>query len=230
MQPNVVVLVLSDEEVPNEENLPASLLELKKYGLQIILMPDNLRPHKKYIYAMQEYPDSIIITVDDDVMYDRSFIKCMYKSYLRFPRAVSAKRVHKITADGTGNLIPYQNWHYEYQDETDPSFDLLATGVGGVLYPPRLLPPETFDIEKIRELCLNADDIWLKFMEIKNNVPVVWVKTRRVHPVTIKNSQKVTLQKSNFHADQNDAYIDNLKNHYGIDLARCAKDSAQANI
>ncbi|GHT78976.1 hypothetical protein FACS1894130_06570 [Spirochaetia bacterium] len=230
IKPDVILLNLSAEEVGSENDLPESVLTFKKRGLKICIVPYNLKPHNKYIYAMQNYPDSLIITVDDDCIYDRRMIEKLYKSFLKYPKVISAKRVHKITRDSAGNLLPYRNWHYEYQGETAPSFDLLATGVGGVLYPPRLLPPEIFDIEKIKELCLNADDIWLKFMEIKNNIPVVWVKTKRVHPVTIRNSQKTTLQKLNFHDNQNDTYIANLKNHYGIDLTRCTKDMAQATI
>lgn len=230
LKPDVVLLILPAEEVGSENDLPESVLAFKKQGLKICIVPYNLKPHNKYIYALQNYPDSLVITVDDDCIYDRHMIEDLCKSYSKFPRVISAKRVHKITTDTGGNLLPYQNWLYEYHGRTEPSFDLLATGVGGVLYPPRLLPPETFDTAKIKELCLNADDIWLKFMEIKNTIPVVWVKTKSVHPVTIKYSQKTTLQKSNFHANQNDRYIDALKKNYGIDLAHCTKDTAQETI
>jgi len=219
MKPNLIFLCLTKEEVKNESELPDSVLTLKKYGLQIFFADDNLKPHNKYYYAMKQYPESLIITVDDDNMYDKTLIRDLYASYTKYPDIISARRVHKITKNENNNILPYNKWRYEYKKETRPSYDLLATGVGGVLYPPGILPMEAFDAKKIRELCLNADDIWLKFMQLKNNIPVVWVKGRRVHPLNIKKAQKITLQKSNYHEKTNDKYINNLQNHYGFDIA-----------
>ena len=45
----------------------------------------------------------------------------------------------------------YKDWEWEYKDVLEPSFSLLATGCGGVLYPSNILPPETFDIENIKK-------------------------------------------------------------------------------
>ena len=216
MKPDVIFLCLTKEEVKDESDLPQPVLELKKYGLQIYFADDNLKPHNKYYYAIKLYPESLVITVDDDNMYDSGLIADLYHSFIKYPSAVSARRVHKIAKDKENNTLPYNKWHYEYKKETTPSPDLLATGVGGVLYPPGILPPETFNAEKIRELCLNADDIWLKFMELKNNIPVVWVKGRRIHPLTIRRAQKITLQKNNYHGNLNDKYITGLQNYYGI--------------
>ena len=182
MKPDLILLYLARDEAKDESGLPSSVLELTKYGIQIFFVDDNLKPHKKYYYTMKNYPNSIIITVDDDIIYDKNLVSDLYASYVKYPAAVSARRVHKIVKDKNNNLLPYTKWLYEYKKETIPSFNLFTTGVGGVLYPPGILPPETFDVEKIKELCLDADDVWLKFMELKNKIPVVWAKCRRVHP------------------------------------------------
>jgi len=219
MKPDVIFLCLAKDEVKDESELPQSVLELKKYGLHIFFADDNLKPHNKYFYVMKHYPNSLIITVDDDNMYDKNLISDLYASYIKYPAAVSAMRVHKIVKNENNNVLPYNKWHYEYKKEKKPSFNLLATGVGGVLYPCGILPPETFDAKKIRELCLNADDIWLKFMELKNNIPVVWVKGRRVHPLNIKKAQKITLQKNNYHGKLNDKYLNDLQDFYKINIS-----------
>jgi len=218
MKPNLIFLCLSKGEIEDKSKLPSSVLNLEKYGLHIFLEDDNLKPHKKYFYAMKQYPNSIIITVDDDAMYDTNLVLDLYTSYLKNKTAVSARRVHKIIKNEANNLLPYNRWDYEYKKAEKPSHSLFATGVGGVLYPPDILPPETFDTEKIKKLCLNADDVWLKFMEIRSGIPVVWVKGKRIQPLTIIKSQKISLQKSNYHENQNDKYITCLQNYYGIDL------------
>jgi len=219
MKPNLIFLCLSKQEIKDKSKLPSSVLNLEKHGLHIFLEDDNLRPHNKYFYAMRQYPNSIIITVDDDAMYDNNLVLDLYTSYLKNKTVVSARRVHKIIKDGANNLLPYNRWGYEYKKTGEPSHSLFATGVGGVLYPPGIFPPETFDAEKIKKLCLNADDIWLKFMEIRGGIPVTWVKGKRIRPLSIIKSQKISLQKYNYHENKNDKYIICLQNYYGIDLA-----------
>jgi len=218
MAPDLIFLCLAKSEVKDECEVPLSILELKKYGLEIYFADDNLKPHNKYLYAMELYPNSLIITIDDDNIYDVDLVSDLYNAYLKYPNTISARRVHRITQDRGKNLLPYKKWHYEYSKETKPSFELLATGVGGVLYPPGILPSETFDKQKIMELCLNADDIWLKFMQLKNNIPVHWVKGKRIHPFTIKKAQKISLNEKNYHKNMNDKYISGLQDYYNICL------------
>jgi len=219
MIPDAVILYLAKEEISNESELPKSILALKKFGLKIEILNENLKPHKKYFYSMSQFPDSIIITIDDDVIYDSHLIRDLYNSYIKFPKAVSGTRVHKILCDDNTVLLPYNKWLCEYNKELNPSFKLITTGVGGVLFPPNILPQETFNIEKIKDLCLNADDIWLKFMELKNDIPVVYAKSKRKHPLIIKKAQKKSLQKGNYHENQNDKYINILQKYYNIDLS-----------
>lgn len=60
--------------------------------------------------------------------------------------------------------------------------DLLATGVGGILYPPHCMDNRLFDIEKIQQLCLYGDDIWLKAMQLLSGTPVVAIFHENQHP------------------------------------------------
>ena len=218
MKPDLIFLCLTKSEVKDESELPLTVLELKKYGLEIYFANDNLKPHNKYLYAMDVYQDSLIITIDDDNIYDKNLVLDLYEGYLKYPMAIAARRVHKIIQDSDNNLLSYNKWLYEYKKETNPSFELIATGVGGVLYPPGLLHVDTFDKNKIKELCLNADDIWLKFMQLKNNIPVYFINSKIIHPFIIKKTQNVSLNKNNYHKNMNDIYINNLQKYYNINL------------
>jgi hypothetical protein len=216
---DVVVLVLSSKEINSESDLPESILNFKKYDLKILIVNDNLKPHNKYYYTINEYPNSIIITVDDDCYYDKTIVSSLYSSYCNYPNSVSARRIHKMTVNSGKIINSYNQWINEYNKSLKPRFDTIATGCGGVLYPPGILPIETFDIDNIKKLCLNADDIWLKFMEIKNNISVVWVKSNRIHAIGIENTQAVKLGAANVGESMNDYYINKLQNYYNINLA-----------
>lgn len=211
-----IVLYLDDFVLDSE--IPSKIKELCKNGLTIKKIPHNLRSHKKYFFAMHEYTDSIIITFDDDVIYRKNTVKHLLNSYFKYPKCISAMRVHKITYSKNGAAEPYEKWKKEYRKITSPSFLLCATGVGGVLYPPHILPKDTFDTEAIKKHCYKADDIWLKFMELKSAVPVVWKKTRHVHPVEIALHRDTGLNLENVNKNQNDKYIKDMENFTGIHL------------
>ena len=218
VKPDKIVLYLGKE--CDDAVLPGRLTELEKYGLEIKMGYADIRPHKKYFFAMQEYPEDIIITVDDDLMYDRNMIKSLLESYKDNPNAVSARRVHRITSSG-GDLEPYDSFDKCWTKTTEPSHILLSTNGAGTLFPPGSLPEEAFDIDTIKKLCLDADDIWIKFMLIKKGVPVVWVKSHQSMPPEIPGTQKVALYYSNTDKDNsnNDRCIQAMEEHFNIHLA-----------
>lgn len=228
MKPDRVILWLTNEEFPNHEaDLPKELLDLRQHGLEIG-WGENLRAHTKYFYSMTNYPDAIVITVDDDVHYSETLVEQLYQSYLKFPNAISALRAHSIRFDESGDVLPYRNWGYQDSSLVGvPSMALLATGVGGVLYPPHLLPACTFDKQAIRNACLRADDIWLKFMEVKANVPVV-LASKNENLSFVGDTQMVGLCYDNVDLLGNDACIYNMIAFCDMDgqlLSRIRKDS-----
>lgn len=64
-------------------------MDLQKYGLEIRFC-DDLRSHKKYYFAMQEYPEDIVILFDDDMFYPKNTIKKLYELYKKFPSDICA--------------------------------------------------------------------------------------------------------------------------------------------
>lgn len=221
-KPDKLILYLDD--TVQDKEITDNILQLKKYGLEICKRPENIKPHKKYYYALKEHPEDIIITVDDDMIYNRNLIKILINSYNKYPKAVSAIRVHKILTDESGRLKPYNDWKNEYDKIDTPSMQLLATGVGGVLYPPHCMNEEVFNLNNIKKLCLEADDIWLKYMQVLNNTPVVFAKSRFIRPTEIDNSQEFALNKTNVLENQNDKFIKQMSEKYHIELSDFIKE------
>ena len=100
--------------------------------------------------------------------------------------------------------------------------NLVAIGVGGVLYPPHIFDSsiQYFNVTDIKEICLNADDIWLKYLEAIQGTPVVWVPNKQCHPITIFDNQikESALFKTNLKENQNDQYIQACAAHFKINL------------
>lgn len=207
------IIVWLDADIPENE-ITEEMRAFKKYGIEYRHTNFNLKPHTKYYYAMQEFPNDIIITVDDDIIYPPNMIDELMSAYKKYPNTICARRVHLMTFDASGNLKNYNDWNYEYRHLKTPSYLLCATGVGGVLYPPHILPKEAFNINNIKKYCLTADDIWLKVMETKNKVKVVWAENHLVLPPFAKHSQKLGLNKKNVILNENDIFICNLQKEY----------------
>lgn len=209
------IIVWLDEDV-TRDMFTARMLELEQYGIEYRAMPGDLKPHKKYIHAMREFPDDIIITMDDDLIYSGDVIETLLNTHERYPRAVCARRVHKITRNADGTIAPYNDWLGEYGGCDIPSHELVATGVGGVLYPPRCLHEAAFDETLITDLSWKADDIWLKFMELLNGTYVVWAPCRIPMPELIEKEQKTSLKSENVAQNKNDVYFANMQNYFDV--------------
>lgn len=192
VKPDAVLLWLAVDDFPNRlSDLPEDLLALRDRGLDIRFTDEDLKLHNKYFWAIREYPDDVVITVDDDVLYRPEMVETLLEGYRLHPEAVQAMRAHKILFDDQGNLLPYNDWQFEWMEQLfEPRFDLLATGVSGVLYPPRCLESSLMTKENI-DLCIHADDIWLKVVEIYNRVPVCVCSDFKPTHVTVEDSQGV---------------------------------------
>lgn len=206
------------------ETIPYQVLELQKFGLEICFAKIDLKCHNKYFYAMQRYPDDILITLDDDVRYPPDLISKLLASYSKYPFAVSAGRVHRIRFDSNGIAMPYHLWDKEVDFYDTPSMELLANGVGGVLYPPKCMDMRLFDAEKIQQLCLYGDDIWLKAMQILKGTPVVAIRQKQQHPPIIDNTQQHGLYVINKMQHRNDLYIKNVFHEYNLTSERILKN------
>lgn len=216
MRPDIIVLYLSKEQFIDEKKFIA---KLESKGVMVRLVDEDLKSHKKYFYAFEEYPKSIIITIDDDIIYNKHLIEDLYNSWKRYPKAVSAKRVHKITFDDQKHIRAYAEWEQEYQKCTDiPSKELCATGCGGVLYPPKCLAPRIADKKAIYQTCLHADDLWLKSMELLVGTPVVLAKSKNYSLQHIWGTVEDGLAKKNVVACGNDEQLRLICEYLQIDF------------
>ena len=208
MKPDDIVLYLAQEQFPGKESdLPEELSEMISSGKVKLRWVEDLKPHKKYFFAFQEYPDDLVITVDDDVLYAPDLIEILYHSYLRHPKAVSALRTHLMMFSERYGIFPYEKWILKYNRIVDcPSQQLFCTGCAGALYPVQLFDQALLNKEAILDHCIYADDIWLKLMEIVCDIPVV-LADRQQKLQIIEGSQSTKLADMNISERMNDKQL-----------------------
>lgn len=211
--PHRIILWLSDELT--QADLPAALQRQQRRGLDVRFRRD-LRSYTKLIHALREHPESIILTADDDTFYPRHWLRQLHQSYVRQPEFIHCHRAHLMRELPTGALRPYLEWEFFSPGQTGPSLQLLPTGVGGVLYPPRVLPAETLNEAVFLKLCPTADDIWFKAMALLAGVPTVKVSpVFREYP-TVPGTQRQRLMNINWADASNDRQIQAVFQHYNL--------------
>ena len=141
--------------------LPQSVLNLQYSGLKIKLTKD-IGSYKKLIPALREYPESFIITLDDDGMYPLDIVEKLTSNY-RHNKEVICNRAHIIRLNELGYPLPYTQWQHQLQNEVTGPLVFATTG-GGTLYPPGSLHPEVLNEEKFLALAPKADDVWFYWM------------------------------------------------------------------
>lgn len=218
VRPNKIILTLIKEEFPNgEKDLPIEIQTLKEKGLEIIWGDENLRPHNKYFYSMQKYPNALIITIDDDILYPHDTIEKLINCYKKFPNSISALHTDKFNISNN-RLDNYSKAIIGFNQEIFiPKHDLLAEGYAGILYPASILPKETFRKDLILQCAPIADDIWLKCIELKYNIPVVCASNKHNVQVLI-DYQSNALFLLNRRKDYNDEQLRNTQEALNISI------------
>jgi hypothetical protein len=197
-KPDHVILWLAEESFPGKEaDLPEEIRRRAEKGQLAIRWCDDLKPHKKYFWILQENRDGLTVTVDDDLLYAPDMLEMLLLSYIRHPEAVSAMRVHLMAVAEGQKLLPYRNWVMETDAKADqPGMDLFATTGAGTLYPPGRLGKRFFDRQAIVDTCLMADDLWMKANEMMEGIPVALAcRNRGLH--FVPGSQDDTLWMTN---------------------------------
>lgn len=170
-KPDRVILWLATEQFKGFK-LPKDLLDLQRYGLQILWCADY-KSYKKLVPTLKEYPDAVIITADDDLYYSCHMVERLYKAYRMNNSYIQCHRVTKFGMDDKGEYVTIPGGYDVYPNAT---FLHKLTGGSGSLYPPHCLYKDVIDDELFMRLAPTNDDIWFWVMGLLNGVKCNVVK------------------------------------------------------
>ena len=158
---------------------------------------DNLRSHKKYLYAFKQFPDKYVVTADDDLYYRSDMLANLWNLHLLNPGCVIANNAKIIPSSDKDSAFPqYQTWIPTLHPMKGNQ--IIAIGCGGILYPVKLFARSEYDnVKLIKSLTFETDDLWLKVQEILADIPVSNGKYY-CKPPLIQGSQRTSLSKKNW--------------------------------
>lgn len=187
IKPYKTILWLSEDEFPNLElDLPPDLLALKEQGLEIMWDQGNRKSFKKLLPALEKYPDCIIVTADDDLLYHHDWLFSLCRSYLTDRQNVHCHRVTRLFFYDSDNVteanaseklrfVP-QNLlfigpGYRADIKLPSSFNKPCTG-SGCLFPPKTFDSTVFNEKLYQSLCPSSDDIWFYLCALRKKKKV----------------------------------------------------------
>ena len=173
VKPNRIILWLTDDKHVTSRYFDNQ----QARGLEIRYVKD-FGPHTKLIPALNEFPNDVIITVDDDIFYKPDLVENLLRAYIEDPSSIHANRIALMTKDAKGRLQSYLKWiHYDFPEAFNPKHSVII-GVEGCLYPPHSLSEHVFDEDVLRVLCPTADDIWFTAMAMLKGTNISYLKGR----------------------------------------------------
>lgn len=221
LKPDEIILWLGEEQFPGKErDIPKKVQKLQKLGVKIKWCKDT-KSYKKLLPALKEYPNDIIVTADDDVYYSTNWLALLYKGYSESPDYINCHRARRISFDEDGKILPYSSWE-NVSEKSEPSFLNFIIGVGGVLYPPKLLHKDVLNEELFLKLSPFADDIWFWAMSVLNGTKINVVKDNIFDVLDVcpeRNNgeiDEITLFSINYGQNKNDEQFHNVLDCYNL--------------
>lgn len=214
--PDKIVLYLAKPQFPNRK-LPKDLTDLaKKHPIfEIRWTGKDTKPYKKLIPALKDFPNDVIITIDDDIVYPRDQIATLLRCHRKYPKAICGRRVSRAKTMDVSKWKLYRFMRTILWGKR-PQLYNKSTGCGGILYPPKALHPDVMKERLFMKLCPTTDDNWFWAMAVVNGTKTA-VASRSLHLDYVPGSQDTedTLWKINCGTKNvNQRDIESLAKHY----------------
>ena len=215
VMPNKIILWLSKDEW-NMNTIPRKIYDLTKNGLEIRFC-DDLRSYKKLIPSLLEFPESTIITFDDDCIYPRYTLENMLEEQKDYPKDIIC---YYASQPVIINGIPQNYKSWKTLEATTSGVTLFPIGAAGILYPPHSLHEDVCKVSLFQQLCPSADDVWFWFCGIRNGTNKRLIEKRGVdvsfdgiYQFFHKESSLTNLNKGK---GKNDIQLNNLFKYYNV--------------
>ncbi len=152
---------INEEEIEELQGLDKSLK---------INWVKNTGPYRKLIPAISDLEENdMLITIDDDVIYNQYFVKNLVESSEQHPDCIICTKARVIKKNF---LNSYQNYlHWNRIDRSCISSQLLPIGCGGILYKKKFFQESLID-ENFLHLAPTADDLWFRINSLINKINV----------------------------------------------------------
>lgn len=172
-----IIVWLEDKEYDSDYNrIPQTLKDVvaRCNGVVEVRFCVGIRAYKKLWFAKQDFPESNIITFDDDVIYPVDTVEKIMELHEKYPEDIVCISGEEIS--GSFFALP-DSWDsnrgYNHFGHVNHDYKLRVMGLSGVLYPPKCFyEPDVFNLDLMKKLCPWNDDLWWTVMAALNGTKI----------------------------------------------------------
>lgn len=213
VKPDNILLWIAYED---KSELTSDIRLFEDLGVEICFCED-LKSYKKIIPTLKKYPDSYIVTADDDLYYKKNWLEELLSSWDGNNKTIVAHRAHRVKFNGSGDIKPYREWGWEYKKDNKASDYNFPTCGAGALFPPNIFHEDVLEVNQFQKLAPTADDVWLYWMSRLNGAKIK-VANNPQPLVEWPLSKQNNLWQENILGGKNDEQIEHLIKSYGLPL------------
>jgi len=159
---------------------------LKRYSAVVINRCKDYGPLTKLAPTLEQElaPETIIITLDDDVEYQPHVIRDLVKHSLQNQKVAVTPMNALINYDRDNKIIRDIYWHFEHGSRGP-----LVHGWAGVAYRRAFFKPDFFKlISRLPSYCVKSDDLVISMYLAKNNISIEQTTSNSFNPLSIKRA------------------------------------------
>lgn len=168
-KPDKIILWLSEDEYGGR-NIPT---HIKKYVdskiIDVEWVKENIYSHKRY-ESLKKYKGWVNIFIDDDILYDTTYVEELYTSSIDYPNSVICYISNRMKYDKNGR---------KFLPITDNPSTANYYLSGMACFPPYVFPMESFEHTELRdEISTKSDDCWVSAWLLKKGISIYAVHGR----------------------------------------------------
>lgn len=215
--PDKVILYLTFAQF-GHNGIPQDLQRLSERCpiFEIRNYDQDIRSYRKLVPALQDFPEAVIVTIDDDVAYHRHMLRDLLRLHEQYPHAVLAHRAKRVKPGRPYREWSKYRWYSFLLKRIHSGYRNMPTGVGGVLYPPGALKADMIRPELFTRIAPTTDDIWFWAAAVANGTPIIPVPFGYNKPKGLKKPRELSLKTINFKTgtDRNAAALEAILREY----------------
>lgn len=209
------LIINIDEEISEEDFKFYQCIPVLDERIEIKSRPGKWRSCNKLIWTLKEYPDDVIITVDDDVYYPVDSILHLVNGYHKHPGYIITHDINPI--------IVKEKKFYGYTNNIDIKCGQAEFGKylsNCCLFPPHVFDnTDLYDYDKMM-LCTNGthDELWFWVNSTLNGVQSIaldYIYTFEFDLKTPYTDDEYRLALENLKEDITEQYGENIRKLYG---------------
>lgn len=168
-KPQEIILWVSKESHMIDEGIEEKTVNhlrwrYRKHNVKIQYTP-NIGSYRKLLPLLNKnsgtIPETLTVTVDDDVEYPAWWLRNLWKAHLKHPNQVICFTGDQVKTVDQYNFAKSSDWT-STAGYAENAPDIIGTGCLGILYPKNTFTANVLD-PAFREICSTHDDLWFWF-------------------------------------------------------------------